>query len=523
MIVDDEITVRNGLKNSFNWRDMDINIVADAADGEEALQKYEEYKPDIIITDICMSNINGLELISELKSKNNDVEFVILSGYSDFEYAKKALENNVFTYLLKPVRSQDLMDTMTKLKNKIYEKRKMHESAAEYTKAQKERFLNVLLGIKYLSDEKIKVLSDKYNITLPSDRYFVAVAQVDNSNEINEFNSYDMLSDIIYSHFKAKHEIWLCQTAKPNITVIVFCSSLNSENCAYKILSDIKRTFSKKCGFSLTIGVSSVFNSITSIDTANLQAQFAAQQKAFLGYDCIIHYNQADKVSVKDIITASMFLTSDEVDSILSGIKTLNHDLIVKALNQYFDRLYKLKNADVSIIKNNICELALLIIRTSAKNVELMEKIFNRIPQPLAEIQRLELIYELRAYIDDLIKCIFSRPEIYISNKYSRLVNQTISYIMLNYHLPITIDLITKKLHTSRTPLLRLFKRETGKTFNDFLREYRIKIAEDLIKSGNYKIYEVSSRVGYQDVKYFSKIFKKITGYSPSDYPKIKE
>lgn len=523
LIVDDEVNVRIGLRESFNWEQMGFIIIGDAADGEDALRLYKEHIPDIVITDICMSNIGGLELIARLKAMNPDVEIIILSGYSDFNYAKTALENEVFTYLLKPIKISDMIDIMNKLKKKIYDRRQILQSVAEFSKSQRGRFLNELLLKAPTAVETINKLCQKYQVSLPNSNFFVAAAQIDNANDESIYNSYEVLCEKFYQHFMPKYNLFLYQTSSPNIIVLVFCSERHVENTVFPILAEVKQSFSQSSGHLLTIGVSNLFSNIASIGTAHMQALFAAQQRAFLGYNRIIHYNRAIVDSEKDGIATSLYINGDEVNSILSGLKTLNSTIISKTLDRYFDRLYRIKNADVTILKNTIWELALLIIRTAAENTDAMNIIFGRIPQPVAEIQALELIPDMRAYLESLIQCIFKHQEIQTARKYSKPVQEAITYIMKNYHLPITIESAIRELHISRTTLLRLFKKDTGKTFNDYLSEYRIRVSEELIRSGNYKMYEISSRVGYQDAKYFSKLFKSITGYSPSDYPKSKE
>ena len=124
MLVDDEPLLRMGLKQAFDWDSVGCVVVAEAENGAEALEKYNDAKPDIIITDIRMSAKDGLQLIAALREGKSDAEIIVLSGYDDFSYAKQAMEAGVFSYLLKPVNLDELTNTLKSLKEKIDQKRK---------------------------------------------------------------------------------------------------------------------------------------------------------------------------------------------------------------------------------------------------------------------------------------------------------------------------------------------------------------------------------------------------------------
>ena len=126
MFVDDEINILNGLRDSFDWTDMGYEVIAQTSSGTEALDLYYKTLPDVIVTDICMNDGNGLDFIKQVKLISPATEFVVLSGYPDFEYAKKAIQYGVFSYLLKPIKSTEFIDTMLKIKEnrRIIKRRK---------------------------------------------------------------------------------------------------------------------------------------------------------------------------------------------------------------------------------------------------------------------------------------------------------------------------------------------------------------------------------------------------------------
>ncbi len=506
IIVDDEISVRSGLKEVIDWENLGYTIVADFAAAEDALDSYYEYMPDVIITDICMSEKTGLDLLAEMKQLLPNVEVIILTGYPDFAYAKNALENGAFAYLLKPLEIDELENTLKKLKTNIEKHRLISEQAL---------FKILQLGLP--TKESINAICQKYSCRLPDYSYFMIAVQPD--CETAEVQKYcNILYDIFVEQLVTQTSIFMCQPKNNCISILAFCPNERTQNMVCALVNEIQESYSTRNGRTFTIGVSNVFNSIEYIRDAFLQSLFAISQRALKGYGYMIYYSENTDTFSDETLSTTLFITSEEIEKIVFGINDLNINAINEVLNNYFKKLSALKRINMDIIKNNISELAMQIIHCSAKTNEQAKLIFGKIPQPINDIQKLDMLSDMRLYLDNLINMIFENKQLQLSKKYSKPVQAAQIYIMQYYSLNISISSIAEHVHFEKTSLMRMFKNETGVTINEFLTNYRIQIAQLLIKSGKYQIQEISLMVGYGDAKYFSKVFKKITGYTPSEY-----
>ena len=512
MIVDDEVIIREGLKKSFDWNSLGYEIVAESDNGIDAIDLYYETLPDVIITDIYMQSGNGLEFIKSLKKANSRAEIVVLSGYPNFEYAQTAINNGVFAYLLKPVSSSELIDVMTKIKDKLLN---------QYN-SNTEMFLSSLLLPTSLDKLQVEKLIEKYNVFIPDSPYIVIALQID-SHGNDDSLIYENLTHEISSNFNRKNIYFTCKPRAYHLVVLMFYDSTSVKNLIYMAFSSIKDNIQKKYNATLSIGISSGFSDILKVRDAYLQALFCLSQKALYGIGSIISYEnniigeQQNSRGV-DTLTTILTPTTDEIKSIITGVNSLNRTVLDDTLKSYFNRIKNLKYVNINALKNTISEMALQIIYVAAPDPELRRAIFGEKTSPISDIAALDMIEDIEKYIENLIVHIFNHHVVTLAGKNSSLIRDIQIYIMTNYPLQISIDTIANEFHVTRHHLMRIFKKETGQTINEFLTNYRINIALALFNDGNLSVLEVAQQVGYQDANYFSKIFKKITGVSPSKY-----
>ena len=511
MIVDDEANVREGLKEVIDWNAYGFKIVCDVPSAEMALRKYEEYLPDVVITDICMPDKNGLNLLLELKQINPKVEFMILSGYPDFYYSKSAFEAGALVYLLKPLEIDELIKALKKVKQHV-----------EMNKIVSEHFLFNLLRLTMPSEDSISSLCQKYSVTLPDTNYFVTSIQIDNNTK-DSSDAYPTLLSLLRAQFTMQNNIYICQPNDDLITLLIFCSNVQMQTTIYSLLNEVKETYKSKTLHTLTIGISTMTDSILFIRDAFLQSLFAVSQKALKGRGYMIYYKENGNARLtNDSLNVSLLIDSSEIADLITGITSSNKDLVFRILDNYFSNLECLEQINVDVVKNNLSELAIQIIHFSAKNTDETKLIYGKIPNPISDIQNLTYLNDMHDYLKDLIEKVFNYREFKNSSKFSKLVQSAQTYIMMYYSLQLSVPSIAEHVHAERTYLMRRFKAETGITINEFLTNYRIRMASNLIESKQYQIQEISSMVGYTDAKYFSKVFKKITGYTPSEYANMR-
>ena len=507
MIVDDEVIIREGLRNTFNWNELGYEIVAEADNGVDAIDMFYETLPDVIITDIYMQKGDGLEFIKSSKKANPKAEIIVLSGYPNFEYAQTALNNGVFAYLLKPVSMSDMIETLKKVREKILSN----------NSANNEKFIFNLLQLSNPDSDSIRKLTDKYNVQIPSAQYFIVTAQIESTDN----NTYDQLLSGFTENLSDKFTFFVCQPRHYHIAMLIFFHGSSIKNLLYIALNNIKENLSCTFDTPLSMGISNVFEDLCDIRNAYLQSLFCLSQKALYGIGSMISYEKNilsnSEVAQEEQLTTILTPTAAELNHILSGVNTLNIQLLNNALISYFERIKKYRCVNISALKNTVSEITLQIIYTAAPDSKTRNLIFGTNISPISQIASLETISEIESYVSDITELLFKHHTSALSNN-SPLIRDAKIYIMTNYPLPISIDTIADELHVTRHHLMRLFKTETGETINEFLTKYRINIASALLKSGELTISEIAQQVGYQDAGYFSKIFKKLTGSTPSKH-----
>ncbi|MBO5059941.1 MAG: response regulator [Clostridia bacterium] len=511
MIVDDEAIVRECLRSTIDWSEIDCEIVAEAADGIEALEVYKSSLPDIVITDIVMTFSNGLDFIANVKAVNPNVEIIILSGYNDFEYAKKALENNVSAYLLKPINNDAIINEVLKIKSRLKEKQTSNHVRAT---ANRDNFLLNLLSTEYLTAEQMENLCKTFDIVLPSDKYSVAVLQIDKMHSPNLSLALIRLKETLSYYISISKDYILTSTLNNEIVLLyVYSSSLcGTDVCDFLALvqNHYKNTFSH----TVTIGVSGIFKNLTIVQRAYKQATAALEQKAAFGTNSIIKYTEISSNPQQ----SSVELTTDEMNEIIECVKSGNITQATQIINNYFTNISHLKSIDITLIKNRILELIVLLIHTMIKNSNMMYAVFNRNFFPAIEIQALEFILEIQEWTVDIITKLGECHDLCIPHSYSPALNKALLYIRANYSQKIKLEDVAKELFMSSRSLRRIFLAETGKSFQEHLTEYRIKMSVNLIENTSYKICDIANLVGYNDVKHFYRTFKKITGHNPKHY-----
>ncbi len=516
LIVDDEPLSRIGLQKTINWSQYGFEIVGDADDTISAIQLYNKFKPDVIITDIYMEPVDGLTLIEKLKKLNNDLEFIVISGYNDFNYAQKAIKLGVSFYMLKPIENDDLVSSLISIKENLDRKHKINRIVSEYTDKQNEAFLSELLTSNDSVEEKYRLVA-REGYYFPENKRYVVVSMLFNNLSETEDATKDLktLLQIISKRILSENKqpsLYTC--FKNNSFVLVILENKKNKLKWEESLKSISKEFTSSCGNHLIIGVSSVATGIAELSKAYIQSRIAFHQVQNSDEGIIMSYTPQTNTSTK----SSPAFSSEQAGALLEAIMLNNPELANEIINSYFKQTNNFHPLVLDDVKNTIINIAVYIISRYTATNEMTEIIFNRSINPAKEIWNMTSVEEIHLWTTDFIKKLIDNhlPNDY--TKYSLLIQKAIKYIMSNYADNCDINMVAKQLYVSPGHLMRKFRQETGKTFLEYLTEYRISLAIILLKSGNYKTYEVSTKVGYTTTKYFSKIFKKITGKNPKDF-----
>lgn len=530
IIVEDEDLLREGLSTCIDWNELGYELVGTAEDGVMALELISEINPDIIISDIKMPHMNGLELAEYVNENFPSIRMVIISGYDDFEYAKKAITVGVCEYILKPINLDELYCVMKKLREnvicQIEKEREFYELKEQNTKNIEKIRYDLFLKI-ILHKQKIQEITDYQEEILEyfNDNYY-AVGIIESPNyPILSIDS-DYLEVIEMDKSFEKMIVHKMDTYK-NSNDAKFIEVLHSNNCERLI-----------CVFHNSMqNVKNIINDMHEIfendvnGQENLQLQFGNVLKGLNGlYKSFLQARKYNEDNLIECWSRSMnskgkdkfglFMDYD-LSNLFYEIRSGTANGIEKEINELCESVKKeniVSYMQLMMIINNIFFQLVKLPEETGGNINSIiddpGKYYRRI---IEKHRRTEMFEEL--------KCLCLTIHEYFAGitgtKVQGILKRIEEYMEENYmEERLCMKDVAKYAYVSVTYLGIILKKETGKTFIEYLTEIRIEKAKQFLRETNMKNYEIANACGYSTPTYFSTVFKEICGISPSLYRK---
>lgn len=524
--MDDEFIVRLGIKSMTNWESHNISIVGEASNGRDALKMCRNLKPDIVLTDIKMPVMDGLEFLRQLREDDPYVKVVILSCYNDFEYVREALRLGAIDYLLKPtMTSDDVIQLINRIKTNIEKENRLEHNLASVNNDCKIKKQNVLLEllsgvyeVQY-SLEKLKTLG----VDLLNENLAVFALKPDNlhlissiCNKQDETLMYSAISNIIDDSLSTKQEPLYVHDNNGYFTVIYRCDEKVSYKDIYSEVYNfciyIRNIIKKYLNISVSIGIGDLQATQMDLPKASLNAQKALEMRFFEGSGSIILYQHIRNTSV-ELPSASQlhekypllkYAVSGDITSFrgaLSGVK--------KEIS---------KTSSVRQARNLLLEIAFNLFSEFNQITGINDQSINSIYDYIINSDTLDAAC---GFICDRIQDLVG-DDIF-TNENNKIINSIKLNIRQNYSKDLNLDLIASKYNISKNYLCHLFKKTTGETYLSYLTSVRIEKAKELLLKTNMKIYEIAEMVGIPDPRYFSRLFKKSVGMLPTDFKNFNE
>ena len=529
LIVDDEAAVRRGLKNTIDWNYLGFELVGEADDGTVALDMTETLKPDVIITDICMPIMDGIEYLKKLKAMNSRAGIIILSGHDRFDFARDAIRYGAFSYILKPVDNKELVSQLLSLKEKIesenkynIEFEKLRVLVQENRPMLKERFLNSLVKGMLNDDADILKKLEFFGIGPLDSSMAVMVADIDDypasfdglneeEKQIRKFAMVEIAEKKLSNYGRG------CVFSGNDRQFIIILSfegeksECRQYNMTFGLAEEIKSTVSSLFGFTVTIGTSKAVYSLKCLKKGYNEAQEAIRQKSWLGKDSIIFF--------QDVVTGNTKICTypKEAESeVFAGISGKNTAQSLKGIESFCRYIYEFKGLELKYIHEMAIRLSFGIYHTLFDTGMSLDSIHQLIQvQAVSQFQTLD---DIRGFLEGEVIKIITVLEDESKARYRHEITRAVNYINEHFNEQIELNEVAEYIHLSPYYLSRLFKKETGRNLIDYLNEVRINRAKDLIKDPALKLYEIAEKVGYRDNTYFGQMFKKYVGISPGDF-----
>ncbi|HBM81667.1 MAG: response regulator [Clostridiales bacterium] len=513
IIVDDEETICEGLCKIVNWKSFGYEVVQVFNDGKSALEYIKRVPVDVILTDIKMTFVSGLELAKYINSNKLDIKVVIMSGYREFELAREALIYNVKYYLLKPTNLEEIRDVFLKLKTELDDegqRRQMlksnQEEYRELLKLYREQFFTDLImgGIrtKEAVDERIKAI--KLNISPQTTKICLLNLYFEHKKlHKDNYDKYAFdatLDNYINSksenikYFTLLNTDGNTQVLAVSLTDVEICK-LEEKSLAYMhILADkIKSIF----GITMKITLENTFPNLY---------EAAAYYKPLV--------SSADKVNskIEDMISRDdlLYLTKQK-RLFLTYVNSNDSEMSRNLFDNIIDEI---KYADINAVHNFIVDLfAGLKSRLGMLGMVLNTSLFRY--EEIINANNINKIRRLgHSMLDDILKEVVK----YKNAMDNSVIQKAKEYINCNYDKNISLGEVAKYVFLSPIYFSHLFKQKSGETFIDYLTKIRIKKAMELLHNPELKIYEISEKAGYKNTKYFYRLFKEYTGLTPVEY-----
>ena len=501
LIVEDEIRISEGIEKLLHKIDSEYEIAGIAADGLEGLQMCRQLNPDLIITDVQMPEMDGLKMLEAVYAEGFAAKAIVISAYSEFEYARGAMKLGVTEYLLKPVNLSEFTNALENIKRQIMEdNRKKPDKVGTLDQIMRE-----LIGGRLLVDEDTK--SYLFNNYTVSDRqqFILIVAYLGDRYETGAVSGKSSLSYSLSLYEGISYCSLEIEYLRSVISIVYNCQDPK----------DFERWVQYHLFGSLA------YNAAIGYTVAESLTQIRSALDRLLPYmDWNLSFEDSVLISYPKItqVQTSMCVYPQDLEAKMkSAICAANHKKERELLQMFSDYFRDGKVYDPHEIKESYVRFIWAVIETAkgignsgAANIsqqKLLERIMNaRMREELSDV--CEMIASTLDQNGDE------------SDSDNLTIRRAKSMIGEFYHTGITLDEIASRLDIIPEYLGTLFHKETGVTFSTYIKNFRIQKAKELLIGTSLKLYEISDRVGYSDSKYFSKVFRDTTGQLPADYRK---
>lgn len=526
LIVDDESTMRKGIAEFMNWNSIDCEVAGTASDGLEAIAFLKEHDADIIITDIKMPEADGLDVAKFVFENCPEKKVILLTGYADFEYAKTAIQYNVSAFILKPTNKKELFEAVQAAQNQLVTSKDTDSIAREKTAFLKEQFLLEMTDHPYQPQFEEKL--HKYGLSLQG--YYIAAFRL-----IPYHEDIRSLKKIIIDEKKNAY----CYRYNNLIITIYFYSDqeIILKNCCE--IEAITRMLDSR---EISVGISRFHDTPISFRQAVTEA-IRALTLNFYAENNVSFFSE--ELNEDCDLTAENSLDLFQFENLLLDWQFRDAETLLKNLFAKFKRnfvnaqdvkticaqLYyicsriTIKKSSARPLDTENAAHSPAMVNTSAmsydhknrvRSGDLMESAY--LPaEYLNTIRLANDIFTLEQAVTEMFHTLkFSLQD--AAGIQGQLTEKAMKYIEENIAADLSLEHIADALHISASHLSRTFKKAAGISLTDYINQFRINKAKELLRSTDIYIYAISEMVGYHDATYFSSMFKKLVGVSPSEY-----
>ncbi|UUZ95489.1 response regulator [Paenibacillus sp. P25] len=506
LLVDDEPFARMGLRATFDWEGNGFRLVGEASNGKNALPWIERNEVDILITDIAMPVMDGLELIRTARERCPQMKFILLSRHSDFAYVREGMRMGASDYLLKPtLEPADLKEVLAKVVDQITEDRKINELYAKQELSGKRLELEKAFA-KLLVGEPAPL---PWNEELPwlKDGYRIILCLLDGAGHLRSEDGgvfMEIMIEEAQESFYGMAEDGIAFRGGADQLVLVVPEPPVWEEYLKSVLTCFHAAL-KARGFSFTLGISGKYQGIERFKQAITEGRHAVKRRFYEGPGGIYPY-MTDCGGAAGIEESKLLLSRFK-----ASLRDAEKEQALRDLEGLFRRWSSHRPAPLQVKREAQEPLTLFHLLKDNRTVPI---------EQIEALRYIETVEEVKGWIRAAFEALW-KPEEETEEEsgfHRRIVGRAIDYLKHHYTQNISLQEVADHVAMSKNYFSELFKKDTGQNFIDYLIRLRLKRACELLRTTTLKVYEVAEMSGFNDVKYFGKVFKKVMRMSPAEY-----
>lgn len=516
-VVDDEEIIAEGIKFLIEKGMPACRVIAIACDGTEGYKIAAEEKPDIILTDMRMYQMDGIEMIRRLKAAGLNARYIILSGYAEFEYAKQAIALGVEDYITKPVEEEELYRTFEKVCSLIQQEKQharqmkeLQETVGEYSQSMKKYYLRDVLENGKHSEDTLQLQQIDF-FRNPS--FLCAVFEYGTREKAKpEEPAWEIFQKQCQVHMEKQYAVEILKGRERNQWIVILGSSRQTEMREVKNQMGKVRFYTQEQGEGLVCtGIGLWHKKIQGMRKSYEEALCALNYKIIKGPESLVSYDE-----IREIASRPAQISEEEIQALEKCINGMDNEGCRRVIERIFFNI----NAEGKLSPENLQVLAINLVLFGIRKMPFMQLQINEYlgknVLSLENITKFKTVEQLKNWIINVICGMNELMRKQNLPEKRDVVNEVREYISKNFNQDISLADISEKFFINPYYFSQLFKKKTGETYLSYLTGVRIARAKKLLEETDLKIYEICQLIGYGDVNHFNQVFEKREGMKPS-------
>lgn len=519
VIIDDEKGIVEGLKKIIGRYLPECKVVGEAYNGLDGFEMIQKLRPDIAITDIRMPRADGLDMIKMLEETNVQTKFILLSGYADFEYARRGMKLGVQFYINKPVEEKELRDSVNQVADRIRAEKIELQGLNDLKHAMNSRIQEeTLRDILDIGNDQTRLVDELLHGALipTAGIWFNSILiEIEGSTDALKEIGFHPLLHLIDLTLKSYHQVYRFRYFGPQIAIVIAHNSNIMHNRLLHVIQELKKAAYRDLNLQISIGLGTVYKQATGICKSFEEARNALSYKVIKGGDPVISFNEIIKITDR-----SYPVPIEVISKLEAALDNMDEEECVNIIHEIFRGM----TADPGMSPADLQLWCLNILLSSIRKLSFQQlqqnELVGRHILSLDGFSRFRTLEYLEEWMIQVIRGIIGfKVEHHLSHR-KDIISEIKLYVSQHYNEQVSLADLAARFFISPYYLSQLFKRKTGDNYLNYLTQLRIDKAKELLENTDLKVYEICQKVGYFDAQHFARMFEKFTGCKPRDFRK---